>query len=65
MGKTKITNNVKTTSLSHNTKQGNSNINISNRVKEIRDSINTNNRGHKDKKNVIIFGDSIIKHQSL
>ena len=60
--KTKINDNVKTTSLSHSTKQGNSNSNISNRVTETGDSIGTNNRGYEDKKNVIILGDSIIKH---
>ena len=62
MEKTNINDNVKTTSFSHSTKQGNRNSNISNRVKEIGDSISRNNRGYKDKKNVIIFGHSIIKH---
>ena len=42
-GKTKITDNVKTTSLSQSTKKGNSNSNVSNRIKEMGDSINTNN----------------------
>ena len=60
--KTKINDSVKTTSLSHSTKQGNSNSNISNRVTETGDSIGANNRGYEDKKNVIILGDSIIKH---
>ena len=63
MEKTKITDNVKTTSLSHSsTKQGNTNNNISNRVKEMGDSISTNNTGYEDKKNVTILGSSIIKH---
>ena len=48
--KTKINDNVKTTSLSHSTKQGNSNSNISNRVTETGDSIGANNRGYEDKK---------------
>ena len=60
--KTKITDNVETTSLSHSIKQGDSNSNISNRVKKMGDSISTNNREHEDKKNVIILGDSVIKH---
>ena len=60
--KQKITDNLKTTSLSHSTKQGNSNSNINNRVIEIGDSISTNNKGYEDKKNVIILGDSAIKH---
>ena len=60
--KKKITDNVKVTSLSHRTKQENSNSSISNRVKEIESSISINNRGYEDKKNVIILGDSIIKH---
>ena len=66
MEKTKITDNVKTTSLSHSINQGNSNSNISNNsiCKEIEDSIRTNNRGHEDKKNVTVLGDSIIKHVS-
>ena len=58
----KITDNVKSTSFSHSTKQGNSNSNISNRVKKMLDSMSTNNRGHEDKKNVIILGDSVIKY---
>ena len=62
MEKTKIKESVKTTSLSHSAKQGNSNSNISNRVTEIEDSIGANNREYEDKKNVIILGDSIIKH---
>ena len=62
MEKTKINDSVKTASLSHSTKQGNSNSNISNRVTETGDSIGANNRGYEDKKNVIILGDSIIKH---
>ena len=61
MEKTKITDNVETTSLSHSIKQGDTNSNISNRVKKIGDSISTNNREHEDKKNVIILGDSVIK----
>ena len=48
--KTKINDSVKTTSLSHSTKQGNSNSNISNRVTETGDSIGANNRGYEDKK---------------
>ena len=48
--KKKITDNVKATSLSHRTKQENSNSSISNRVKEIEDSISINNRGYEDKK---------------
>ena len=62
MEKTKITDNVETTSLTHSIKQGDTNSNISNRVKKIGDSISTNNREHEDKKNVIILGDSVIKH---
>ena len=46
----KITDNIKTKTLSHSTKQGNRNSNISNRVKEIGDNISINNRGHEDKK---------------
>ena len=53
--KTKITDNVNTTSLSHSTKQGNSNSNISSRVKEIGNSISTNNRGYEDKKRMLLF----------
>ena len=60
--KTKNTDNVKTTSLSHSTKRGNSDSNIRNRVNEMGDSINTNNRRHEDKENVVILRDSIIKH---
>ena len=60
--KTKITNNVETTSLNHSTKQGDSNSIISNIVKKMGDSISINNGGHEDKKNVIIFGISVIKH---
>ena len=62
MEKTKITNNVETTSLNHSTKQGDSNSIISNIVKKMGDSISINNGGHEDKKNVIILGDSVIKH---
>ena len=62
MVKTKITDNVETASLSHSTKQGDSNSNISNRVKKMGDSISTNNREHKDKKNIIILGDSVTEH---
>ena len=53
MEKTKITDNVET-SLSHSTKQGHSNRSISHRVKKIGDSINTNNRGHEDKKMLLL-----------
>ena len=60
VAKTKITDNVETTSLSHSTKQGDSNSNISNRVKKMVDSTSTNNRGHEDKKNVINLGGSVI-----
>ena len=49
-GKTKITDNVKIASLSHSTKQGNSNSNIINRVKKMGGNISTNNRGHEDRK---------------
>ena len=62
MEKTKITNNVKTTSLSHSTKQGNSNSNISNRIRETRNSIGSNIKGLEDKKNVNILRDNIMKH---
>ena len=62
MEKTKITNNVKTTSLSHSTKQGNSNSNISNRIREMQNSIGSNIKGLEDKKNVNILRDNIIKH---
>ena len=48
--KAKITDYVETTSLSHSTKQGDSNCSIINRVKKMGDRIRTNNRGHKDKK---------------
>ena len=48
--KKKITDNVKATSFSRRTKQENSNSSISNRVKEIEDSISINNRGYEDKK---------------
>ena len=60
--KTKITDYVETTSLSHSTKQNDSNCNISNRVKKMRDRISTNNRGHEEKKSAIILEDSVIKH---
>ena len=62
MEKTKTTDIVKTASLGHSTKQGDSNSNINNRVKEIWNNINTNNRGLENKKNLVILGDSIIKH---
>ena len=62
MEKTKITNNVETTSINHSTKQGDDNSNISNRVKKMGDSISINNGGHEDTKKVIILGDSVIKH---
>ena len=52
-GKNEITYNVETTSLSHSTKQGDSNSNIGNRVKKMGDSISTNNRGHEDKKKLL------------
>ena len=48
--KRKSPTNVKVRSLSHSTKQGNSNNNISNRVEEMGDNISSNNRGHQDKK---------------
>ena len=51
----KITDNVKSTSFSHSTRQGNSNSNISNRVKKMLDSMSTNNRGHEDKKKCYYF----------
>ena len=57
-----LTDNVETTSINHSRKQGDDNSNISNRVKKMRDSISINNGGHEDKKNVIILGDSVIKH---
>ena len=60
--KTKITDYVETTSLSHSTKQVDSNCNISKRVKKIGDRICTNNRGHEEKKSAIILGGSVIKH---
>ena len=60
--KTKIIYNIETASLNHNTKQGDNNSNIGNRVKNMEDSISINNGGHEDKKNVIILGDSVIKH---
>ena len=53
--KTKMNGNGKTTSLSHSTKQGNSNTNISNRVKKIGDNISTNNRGYEGKKKMLLF----------
>ena len=62
--KMKITDNVQTASPSHSTKQGDSNSNITKRVKKMGESISTNNRGHEDKKNVIILGDSVIKNVS-
>ena len=63
MEKTEITYSVETTSLNHSTKQGDNNSNISNRVKKMGDSIGINNGGNENKKkNVIILGDSVIKH---
>ena len=53
--KRKMNDNVKTKSLSHSTTQGNSNRNISNRVKKIEDSICTNNRGFEDKKKMSLL----------
>ena len=50
VGKTKITDNVKIASLSHSTKQGNSNSNIINRAKKMGGNISTTNRGHEDKR---------------
>ena len=50
MEKTKITDNLKTASLSHSAKQGNSNSSISNIVKGMGDSISTNNRVLEEKK---------------
>ena len=41
---------VKSASLDHSAKQGNSNSYVSNRVKEIRDIISTNNGGHEETK---------------
>ena len=55
MEKAKTTNNVKTASLSHSTKQGNSNTNIRNRKTTRGDNINTNNRGYEDKKKKILL----------
>ena len=57
---TKTIDNIKTTSLSHSAKPGNSNSNIRNRVNEMRES-SINNSAHEDKKESIL-GDSIIKH---
>ena len=53
--KRKMNDNVKTKSLSHSTTQGNSNSNISNRVKKIEYSICTNNGGYEDKKKCYYF----------
>ena len=64
MEKTKITNNVKTASLSHSTKQDNSNSNISNRIKETRNSIGPNNKGLEDKK-MPIFHETIQLNMSM
>ena len=58
--KTKTTDNIKTASLSHSAKPGNSNSNIRNRVNEMRDS-SINDSAYEGKKNIIL-GDSIIKH---
>ena len=41
---------VKSTSLDHSAKQGNSNSYVSNRVKEMGDIISTNNGGHEETK---------------
>ena len=54
MEKAKITDNVKPASLSHSTKQGDSNSNISNRVKKMGGSISTNNKGHEGKKKMLL-----------
>ena len=50
MEKTKITDNVENTSHNQSTKQGDSNSNISNRVKKMGDTISINKGGHEDKK---------------
>ena len=55
MEKTKITDNLETTSLSHSIKQGDTNSNISNRFKKVGGSIITNNREHEDKKKMLLF----------
>ena len=55
MEKTKITNNVEATSLSHSTKQDENDRNISNRVKKMGDSISINNGGHEDKKMLLFY----------